>query len=45
VKALDCGAGSQVARGDGRTKGAMGAKRDSDEAGPMECTADGDGGG
>ena len=46
MNALDCGAGNQVARGDGRAKGAIGAKRDSDATpAPMECVDDGDGGG
>ena len=46
MKALDCGAGSHVARGDGREKGAMGGKRAS-EAKPaaIECVDDGEGGG
>ena len=45
---LDCGAGSQVASGAGRTNGASGGKRDSAVAPPaaaMECVEDGDGGG
>ena len=47
VNALDCGAGSQVASGDGRTKVVIGAKRDSGAAAlaAMECPDNGDCGG